>query len=112
MADGYRAITSLLDRGAEFDGIFALTDSSAFGAMRALADRGVRVPGEMQIVGFDNVRASEYSSPRLTTIEPGNDDMADEIVRIMLGRLRTGGPSHEPRRAVMPTRLVLRETTR
>ena len=112
MADGYRAISSLLEQRVEFDGVFALTDSSAFGALRALADHGVPVPADVQVVGFDNVRASEYSAPRLTTIEPGNDDMADEIVRIMLGRLREGGSSREPRRTVAPARLVVRETTR
>jgi DNA-binding LacI/PurR family transcriptional regulator len=112
MADGYRAITGLLDAGVSFDGVFALTDSCAFGALRAMADRGIRVPADVQVVGFDNVRASEYSAPRLTTIEPGNDEMADEIVSIMLARLAADGPPSGPRRREMPARLVERDTTR
>lgn len=112
MADGFRAMNALLDDGVRFDAVFALTDSCAFGALRALADRGVRVPEDVQVVGFDNVRASRYSAPRLTTIEPGNDAMADEIVSIMLSRLATDGPTGERRRHVVPTRLVERETTR
>ncbi|WP_127472980.1 LacI family DNA-binding transcriptional regulator [Microbacterium sulfonylureivorans] len=112
MADGFRAVSALIDAGVAFDGIFALTDSNAFGALRALADRGIRVPQDVQVVGFDNVRAGAYTAPRLTTIEPGNDDMSREIVDIMLARLRSGGPAREPRRSMMAPRLVLRETTR
>ncbi|MDR7188450.1 DNA-binding LacI/PurR family transcriptional regulator [Microbacterium sp. BE35] len=112
MADGFRAISALVDAGVPFDGVFALTDSSAHGALRALTDRGIRVPEDVQVVGFDNVRASSYTSPRLTTIEPSNDEMADEIVDIMLMRLQTGGPTQEPRRSMLPTRLIVRETTR
>lgn len=112
MPGGYRAVSQLVDDGTEFDGVFALTDASALGALRALADRGIRVPHDVQVVGFDNVRASEYSVPRLTTIEPDNDTMADEIVRIMMARLRSEDGGGEPARHVMPTRLVLRESTR
>jgi DNA-binding LacI/PurR family transcriptional regulator len=112
IADGYRAITELIDQGVEFDGVFALTDSSAHGALRALADRGVGVPSQVQIVGFDNVQAGAYTIPRLTTIEPGNDEMADEIVSVMLTRLQSGPPSGDRRRIMVPTRLVVRESTR
>jgi len=112
IADGFRAITALIDDGVEFDGVFAFTDGSAFGALRALADRGIRVPEDVQVVGFDNVRAGGYATPRLTTIEPGNDEMSREIVDIMLARLGSSGPTADPRRSMMPPRLVIRETTR
>lgn len=112
MSDGYRAVAALIDDGVEFDGVFGLTDSCAFGALRALADRGIRVPQSVQIVGFDNVRASEYTTPRLTTIEPGNVEMADEIVSLMLSRLRADGAPAAPRRVTMTARLIERETTR
>lgn len=112
MADGYRAIAALEDAGVPFDAIFALTDSSAFGALRALAERGRRVPDDVQVIGFDNVRASVYSSPPLSTIEPANDEMADEIVDVMLARLRAGGAAAAPKHIMMPTRLVVRGSTR
>lgn len=112
MADGYREVCALLDRGIGFDGIFALTDSCAHGALRALADRRVRVPADVQVVGFDNVRASAYSTPRLTTIEPGNDEMADEIVRVMMARLQAGATPGERHRSTAHARLVVRESTR
>lgn len=112
MSDGYHAASRLIDDGTEFDGVFAFTDTSAYGVLRALADRGIRVPDDVQVVGFDNVRASAHSVPRLTTVEPGNDEMADEIVRIMLGRLRIDDAGGEPTRRIVPTRLVVRESTR
>jgi DNA-binding LacI/PurR family transcriptional regulator len=112
MTDGYRATVALLDAGIAFDAVFALTDSCAFGALRALADHGVPVPQAVQVVGFDNVRAGEFMTPRLTTVEPGNDQMADEIVSLMLPRLRSDAAPDEPRRVIAAARLVERETTR
>ncbi|MFH8249059.1 LacI family DNA-binding transcriptional regulator [Microbacterium sp. B2969] len=112
MAGGYQETMALIDSRVPFDGLFALTDSIAHGALRALADHGVRVPHDVQIVGFDNVASSAYSTPRLTTIEPGNDEMADEIVGIMLARLRSSAPRGEPERRMLPTSLVVRESTR
>ncbi|MDY0908827.1 LacI family DNA-binding transcriptional regulator [Microbacterium sp. CFBP9034] len=112
MADGHRAVTALLDAGVHIDGIFALTDSAAFGALRAIGDRGLRVPADVQVVGFDNVRASAFTMPRLTTIEPGNDAMAERIVAIMMARLGSGGPGVAPDHVMIPTRLVARDSTR
>ncbi|MHC3000123.1 hypothetical protein OB08_13550 [Microbacterium sp. HJ5] len=112
MADGYRGVNALLDQGVEFDGVFALTDSCAFGALRALADRGLGVPGDVQVVGFDNVRAGEYTHPRLTSVEPGNDAMADAIVSVMLARLKVDRPADEPRRTMLPASIVERGSTR
>lgn len=112
LPDGFRTMSQLIDEGAEFDGVFALTDANAVGALRALADHGIRVPHDVQVVGFDDVRASAYSVPRLTTVEPDNEGMADEIVRIMLARLQTGRADGEPARRIMPTRLIVRESTR
>ncbi|WP_194409561.1 LacI family DNA-binding transcriptional regulator [Microbacterium cremeum] len=122
LPDGYEAMSRVIADGTEFDAVFAFTDASALGALRALADHGIRVPHDVQVVGFDDVRESAYSVPRLTTVDPDNDAMADEIVRIMLARLqaRTPGPGgaaagvagEEPVRRVMPTRLIVRESTR
>lgn len=111
-ADGFRAVTELIENRVAFDAVFALTDAGALGALRALADRGIRVPDDVQVVGFDNVRAGEYAVPRLSTVEPGNDDMAREIVDIMLARLRSSAAPGEPHRRVVPARLIVRESTR
>lgn len=112
LVDGYETTAALLDRGVAFDGIFALTDSCAIGALRALHERGRRIPEDVQIVGFDNVRASRFSMPALTSIEPGNEEMADAIVEAMMRRLDGPRGLSEPRRIMTDARIVVRESTR
>lgn len=112
MLDGYRATRELLESGVTFDGVFALTDSSALGALRALHERETKVPDDVQLIGFDNVRASGFSTPALTTIEPGNDAMADAIVGAMMRRLDAPRGPVEARHVMMGVAVVARESTR
>lgn len=65
---GFEAVSDLLDRGVKFDGIVATSDMVAIGAMRALVDRGISVPQDVSIVGYDDIDVASYSSPTLTTI--------------------------------------------
>jgi DNA-binding LacI/PurR family transcriptional regulator len=111
IADGYQTVRRLLTEGRPFDAIFALTDSCAFGAMRALHESDLRVPDDVQIVGFDNVRAGAFSTPSLTSIEPGNDEMADAIVEVMMARLSSPLRPRDPQRVMPAITLVERETT-
>lgn len=99
--------------GVRFDGAFALTDAAAMGALRALADIGLHVPDEVQVVGFDNDAESEYLVPRLTTMDPDNDTMAERIMDLLLRRVEVdssdvGGVVE----SVMSARIVVRESTR
>jgi DNA-binding LacI/PurR family transcriptional regulator len=110
VSDGYRAVRALLEEGVSFDGIFALTDSCAMGAIRALGEAGRRIPQDVQVIGFDNVKAGRFHTPALSTIEPGNDEMADAIVDLMTSRL-AGGGRHAPRRVTATASLVMREST-
>jgi DNA-binding LacI/PurR family transcriptional regulator len=105
------AVRRLLDERPEVDGVVAVTDVVGFGVLRGLADCGRSVPDDVQVVGFDNVDEAEFSVPRLSSVEPGNDEMADAIVDLLLRRIGSADPP-EPQ-VVMPTpRLVLRESTR
>ncbi|WP_433281435.1 LacI family DNA-binding transcriptional regulator [Pseudonocardia xinjiangensis] len=109
---GYAAVRDLVGRGVPFDAVFALTDSAAIGALRALADTGRRVPEDVQVIGFDNLDDSRFTVPGLTTVEPGNDEMADAICALLMERIdapSAGGAA----RVVMPEpRIVERESTR
>jgi DNA-binding LacI/PurR family transcriptional regulator len=109
--DGYDAIRSLLDRKIGFDGVFALTDVVAIGAIRALADAELRVPDDVQVVGFDDVDEARFLVPSLTTINPGHDEMADAICELLIRQLKDG-PTDEPEELVVPAHLVERQTTR
>lgn len=110
--DGYEAVLRLHRGGVRFDGAFALTDAAAMGALRALADLGLRVPQDVQVVGFDNDAESEYLVPRLTTMEPDNDSMAERIMELLLRRVEGGvAAGDDVVESVMSARIVVREST-
>ncbi|MEU8222013.1 LacI family DNA-binding transcriptional regulator [Kribbella sp. NPDC048915] len=110
LRDGYDAIGVLRSRGIAFDAVFALTDVVAMGVLRALADAGLRVPEDVQVVGFDDIDEAAYLVPALTTVNPGHDEMADAITTLLTAQLDHAGG--EPKEIVVPARLVLRGTTR
>lgn len=111
MGDGYAATREALRRRADLDGVVALTDVVAFGVLRALADEGRRVPDDVQVVGFDDVEEAEYMVPRLSTVDPANEAMADAMVELLLRQVR--GSDTPASGVVTPEpRLVLRESTR
>lgn len=66
---GAAAIADLLDKGIDVDGIFAVTDLFALGALQKLQERGIDVPHKVAVIGFDGIRAGLYAYPTLTTIE-------------------------------------------
>jgi DNA-binding LacI/PurR family transcriptional regulator len=111
LQDGYDAIRSLLDRGIGFDAVFALTDVVAMGAMRALADAGLRVPGDVQLVGFDDIDEAAYLVPSLSTVNPGHDAMADAITSLLMTQI-SGASTGEPQELVVPAQLITRGTTK
>ncbi len=67
---GRQAVAALLASGEAFDAIFAVCDEIALGALHALREAGVAVPGAVGIVGFDGIRAGAHATPQLTSIAP------------------------------------------
>ncbi len=113
MRDGYEAVVRLNEYGVEFDAAFVRTDAAGMGVLRALADLGHDVPGDVQVVGFDNDAEAEFTIPRLTTVEPDNAGMAEVIIRLLLDQLRGGRRSAvRGDEVVTQARLVVRESTR
>lgn len=79
------------------DAIFCLNDLLALGAMRALADSGVRVPDDIAVVGFDDIEEGRYSTPTLSTVSPDKQAIAQCAVQRLALRLNEGvrSPSEE-----------------
>lgn len=67
-ADGYRAAERLLDSGAPFDAVFAASDLIAMGVIHALQDRGLSVPRDVAVIGFDDIASAADFNPPLTTV--------------------------------------------
>lgn len=109
MEAGAQAVTDLIEAGVTFDGIFCLTDTTAIGALRGLADAGRRVPDDVKVIGFDDVPQARFTVPLLSSVNPGHTDMADAVVRLLLRRIR--GTADEPQEFVGPFQVVPRASS-
>ena len=110
MAESRATIRAAVDAGLDFDGVFAVTDQVAIGVMAGLHDRGLHVPDDVQVVGFDDLDVSEHLVPGLTTVDPRVDLVVAESLRLLERRMSGGEAAAE--HVVMPVRLVVRGTTR
>ena len=66
----YRATEKLLEKAKDMTAIFAMSDVMAIGAIRAIRDRGLLVPDDISVVGFDGIPMADYYNPKLTTVRP------------------------------------------
>lgn len=106
-ASGYRAMLTLLDRGV--DAVFAASDIMALGALRAAHERGVRVPDDIGLVGFDDHPMVAKANPPLTTIHQPIFELGAIGVHRLIELVETGAVQEEPH-LVLPTHLVVRES--
>ena len=113
LASGERVVDDLLDAsGGEvpFDAIFASNDRMAIGALRCLKRRGIRVPEEVEIVGFDDIELASLVDPPLTTVSQPASEMGRRCAALLL--LLTEGKPPTERTVTLEPKLVVRGTTR
>lgn len=112
-ADGATAMARLLDRPEPPDAVFAFSDLLALGAQRVALSRGLAVPRDVAIVGFDDIEDGRYASPTLTTIAPDKAEIARAAVRQIVARIDHADRGHgrESKEIEAPYRLVVREST-
>ena len=109
--DGATAVATLLDAGMQPDGVFCFNDTLALGALRLLAQEGVRVPDEMAVIGVDDVEDGRFAVPSLSTVAPDKEQIARTAVQMLVDRMY--GDQHAgPRDIGAGFRLVVRESTR
>ena len=104
VADAYEAAGRLLDRCPQITALFAMSDVIALGALRALADRGLEVPRDLSVVGYDGIPLAGYSIPRLTTVAQDVERLAGEGVELLLEAM--SHPEREAVHRVVPFHLV------
>ena len=100
--DAYDAVCEKLRQGAEFTALFAIADSMAIGAMRALRDEGRAVPQDCSVIAIDGLELSAYIEPPLTTLCQPMEEMGQRSAQILLGLIHGHG-AHCCE--VLPTRL-------
>ena len=103
---GYDAACELLARGEAFDAIVAASDLIAIGALRALQERAIDVPGTVSIIGFDDIPAAVLANPPLTTVMQDTRLAGEALVDSLLRSVH-GEPAENK---VLPTRLVVRRS--
>ncbi|MEV0124888.1 LacI family DNA-binding transcriptional regulator [Streptomyces sp. NPDC050703] len=108
--DGAKAMARMLDAGVRPDAVFAYNDLVAIGAMRVLHERGLRVPWDVAVVGFDDIAEGQFGAVTLTTVSPDKQAIARLAVESLLRSL-AGGAEPGGRVQTARFRLVEREST-
>ena len=107
---GYPVVKQLLTHHRSFTAFLSFNDIAAIGAIRALHDVGLRVPQDVSVVGFDDIKEAAFQTPSLTTIRQPLHQMGALAVKTLLQQLRPSGRSEFPHIAVAPE-LIIREST-
>jgi LacI family transcriptional regulator len=107
---GYPVVQQLLAHHRSFTAVLSFNDMAAIGSIRALHDARLRVPRDVSVVGFDDIKEAAYQTPSLTTIRQPLHHMGELAVQILLGRLRSDAATAPPEMAVEPE-LIIREST-
>lgn len=107
--DAYRAMNTLLERDPTLDAVFCGSDDLATGALAALADRGINVPQDMQVIGFDNRSLATHQRPPLTTVALPLLEMGSIAGELVLNAIT--GTAITPGITRVPCSLVEREST-
>jgi DNA-binding LacI/PurR family transcriptional regulator len=100
------SVDALLARRTIFDGVVAASDMIALGAVRALSRAGLSVPGDVSVIGYDDVQFARYGNPALTTIS----QHTEKAGRILVSKLLSSGGSEDIRSERVPTDLIVRES--
>jgi len=109
--ENYKIIQNTLKKGMKFDGIFAVNDIAAVGALQALQAAHISVPQEVAIVGYSDWQFSSFISPRLTTIRQNGNEMGRKATELLLEEIHSKDIFIEPKCITLPTKIILRETT-
>ena len=108
--DGYECMHRLLDLRKPPDAVFAQNDYAAMGALRALYERGVSVPEDVAIVGFDNVACGAYSAPPLSTVSHFGFEQGKRAGSLLMERIESE-KKREPREERFECELVIRQSS-
>ncbi|HLH35102.1 MAG TPA: LacI family DNA-binding transcriptional regulator [Alloacidobacterium sp.] len=107
---GYEPMRDLLARSRDFTAIFCFNDISAIGVIRAIYDAGLSVPGDISVIGFDDIMSAAYHKPSLTTVRQPLREMGREGAQVLLDMI--SNPEKQfPEEIVIQPELIVREST-
>ena len=106
--DGYERTKKLFEKGLDFTAIFAYNDMMAFGSMQAIKEKGLRIPEDIGLVGYDDIQFSSLISPSLTTIRLKKKELGIESVKLLFSRIN--GNRKKPKKIVLDVDIIARKT--
>lgn len=109
-AGGEQAMKHLLKSAPRPDAVFAFNDMMAIGAMSVVRKAGLSTPGDVAIVGFDDIELALAVTPSLTTIAQPIDEIARQATTLLIQRM-VGNRKAENQRVILPAALIVREST-
>ena len=105
---GFQQMSTLLDGGQQMTAVFVACDMVVLGAMAAIRDRGLDIPRDIALVGFDDVPVAKYTEPSLTTIQIPMADLARRACEMLVGMI--GGELPQQPNLLLDARLVVRRS--
>lgn len=104
---GYQLMHQLLEQDVEIDGVVASSDFMAIGAMDAIRERGLQVPDDISVVGYDDISLAEFSNPPLTTVRQNVPESGQVLVENLIQYIKTGIVTN----VSIPVEMVVRKST-
>lgn len=102
------AVEKFLKDGGEVDGVFAINDNTAIGVITGLKHMSLSVPGDVSVVGFDDLDIAPFIQPPLTTVRQPSRQIGEEAVHLLLRRI--DNPSISYKHLLLPPELIIRES--
>ena len=111
--DGYECMNKILSQDNLPTAVFCCNDVMALGAISAITEKGLRVPDDISIIGYDNIHSSRFYAPPLTTIHQSKSRLGAQAVNLLFERIANkDNDNHEKHRIALHPELVLRKSVR
>lgn len=111
LENGIQAARSLFDQIQPPDGIFAISDLVAIGAMLTIKEKGLKIPEEVAIIGFANSRYASFFEPSLSSIEQPAFEMGQIAAQLFLDQTKTDADQYVPETKILKTKLIVRASS-
>jgi len=111
MEGGMRALVELLGARDQATAVLCSNDMTAIGVMREAYDHGIKIPTDVSLVGFDDIRLAQFMTPPLTTVQMSQKELAQIAFRALLDEVGRESLSTQKREYELNTSLILRRST-
>jgi DNA-binding LacI/PurR family transcriptional regulator len=110
-SDGYNSMDALLKKKIKLDAIFAVNDPVAIGAYQRIKEAGLKIPGDIGIVGFSNNKITNLVEPSLTTVDQPSFEMGKKAAEVLIELIQSKSKTLKSRTIIIDTKLIVRDST-